>query len=124
MAQDAGQGLPGGGVKPGQQSLHSYCVGGPKEEHELPQAQAAGQQHKFDMWVLQGWEQLSNFLNFGHFLFQFSQGESIVTSAGHLLWIYRQLIGMSYIALARQAWTYRNVLDTRIELDPAEDVWK
>ena len=30
---------------------------------------------------------------------------------GHiLLWVYRQLIAMSYIALARQAWIYRNIL--------------
>ena len=32
-------------------------------------------------------------------------------SAGHLLWIYRQLIGMSYIALARQVQIHRNISD-------------
>ena len=32
-------------------------------------------------------------------------------SAGHLLWIYRQLIGMSYIALARHVQIYRNISD-------------
>ena len=32
-------------------------------------------------------------------------------SAGHLFWIYRQLIGMSYIALARQVQIYRNISD-------------
>ena len=31
----------------------------------------------------------------------------VCTSAGHLCWIYRQLIGMSYIALARQVQIYR-----------------
>ena len=35
----------------------------------------------------------------------------VVISAGHLLWIYRQLIGMSYIALARQVQIYRNISD-------------
>ena len=33
------------------------------------------------------------------------------TSAGHLLCIYRQLIGMSYIALTRQVQIYRNISD-------------
>ena len=33
------------------------------------------------------------------------------SSAGHLLWIYRQLIGMSYITLARQVQIYRNISD-------------
>ena len=36
---------------------------------------------------------------------------SVHISAGHLFWIYRQLIGMSYIALARQVQTYRNISD-------------
>ena len=35
----------------------------------------------------------------------------LLISAGHLFWIYRQLIGMSYIALARQVQTYRNISD-------------
>ena len=38
-------------------------------------------------------------------------GPKLGTSAGHLFWIYRQLIGMSYIALARQVQTYRNISD-------------
>ena len=33
-----------------------------------------------------------------------------VASRGHtLLWVYRQLIAMPYIALARQAWIYRDI---------------
>ena len=33
-----------------------------------------------------------------------------VDNRGHtLLWVYRQLIAMPYIALARQAWIYRNI---------------
>ena len=39
------------------------------------------------------------------------QNAGIFTSAGHLCWIYRQLIGMSYIALARQVQIYRNISD-------------
>ena len=35
----------------------------------------------------------------------------MLTSAGHLLWIYRQLFGMSHIALARLAQIYRNISD-------------
>ena len=35
----------------------------------------------------------------------------IIASAGHLFWLYRQLIGMSYIALTRQVQTYRNISD-------------
>ena len=35
----------------------------------------------------------------------------VTTSAGHPLWIYRPLIGMSYIALARQVQIYRNISD-------------
>ena len=43
-------------------------------------------------------------------------GESVLFPAlyvcirGHtLLWVYRQSIAMPYIALARQAWIYRNI---------------
>ena len=35
----------------------------------------------------------------------------VLPSAGHLLWIYRQFIGISYIALARQVQIYRNISD-------------
>ena len=37
--------------------------------------------------------------------------KTLNTSAGHLSWIYRQLIGMSYIALAQQIQIYRNISD-------------
>ena len=43
---------------------------------------------------------------------------SIHTRAGTLLWVYRQYIAMPYIALARQAWIYRDISDslgTRLE---------
>ena len=33
--------------------------------------------------------------------------------AGTLLWVYRQYIGMPYIALAQQAWIYCNISDSR-----------
>ena len=35
----------------------------------------------------------------------------LLSSAGTLLWIYRRLIGRSYIALARQDQRYRKILD-------------
>ena len=34
------------------------------------------------------------------------------TRAGTLLWVYRQYIAMTYIALARQAWIYRNISES------------
>ena len=36
--------------------------------------------------------------------------QQCISSRGHtLLWVYRQLIVMPYIALARQAWIYRDI---------------
>ena len=35
-----------------------------------------------------------------------------VNRAGTLLWLFRQYIAMPYIALARQAWIYRNISDS------------
>ena len=46
-----------------------------------------------------------------YFCVSFALKNQILTSAGHLCWIYRQLIGMSYIALARQVQIYRNISD-------------
>ena len=39
-------------------------------------------------------------------------------SAGQLLWKYRQLNGMTYIALARQVQIYHNISDPFGNLDP------
>ena len=37
-------------------------------------------------------------------------GNYMIETKGHaLLWVYRQLFAMPYIALARQAWIYRNI---------------
>ena len=36
----------------------------------------------------------------------------VLTRAGTLLWVYCQYIAMPYIALARQAWIYRDISDS------------
>ena len=36
----------------------------------------------------------------------------IASNAGTLLWVYRQYIAMPFIALARQAWIYRDISDS------------
>ena len=36
----------------------------------------------------------------------------LYSRAGTLLWVYRQFIAMPYIALAQQAWIYRNISES------------
>ena len=51
--------------------------------------------------------------------------QTAATRARTLLWVYRQYIGMSYIALALQAWIYIAIYWTRsVDLDPAQQLWK